>query len=403
MLFSLLLMAALAGTGSDQVPRRATFADAVQLANDGHEADALAAFQVLAATNPDDHQARLWIARLHERMHHPDRAEAVYRSVLLEDPSNIDARVGVAATLLARGEPDAAIDVLDAAERLAPQSDLVLATLGQAHRETGHPSIGIAYLERAVALAPTEQHRLRLEDARRAYLHRVETRGFTEQFNGPTPDSRSGDLIVDVRVGDEVRALARGQIQRKFGVREERGGGGLEWQAARSTKVRGHALIGPDARVMPEGDYLAEADYTYRNWGWTGTFRYFDFEGAWTAVVSPGATWLAADRLLVGLRYALTFTDANTFTARQTGHTVQLRGAYQWRPRLAVLASYASGVDDFDTFSIDRIGDFRADTASAGLRYELPTLTSVAGAYEHQWRERGIRMRRFTISLAQRF
>ena len=44
-----------------------TFDQAIQMAGDGRDAEALAAFQQIAAANPDDLKARLWIAQLQER------------------------------------------------------------------------------------------------------------------------------------------------------------------------------------------------------------------------------------------------------------------------------------------------------------------------------------------------
>jgi tetratricopeptide (TPR) repeat protein len=328
MLFSLLLVALLACDEPQQAPA-ATFADAVQLANDGRESEALAAFQRLVAANPNDHEGRIWIGRLHERMNHPERAEAVYRSVLLEDPVNLDAMLGVAATLLARYQPEEAIDVLERAEKLASQSDVVLAAPGRAYRQAGDTVRAITYYERAFAVAPTEQHRLSLEDVRLSYLHHVETRGFSEQFNGTTPDSRAGDVAVNVRLTDRLRAVGRGQIQRKFRVREERGGGGVEWKWKSTTTLRGQILVGPDAVVMPEGDYLGEIDYISGRATWTATVRYFDFTGAWTSVVSPSVSWLASERLSFGARYALSVTESNALVSRETGHSLHLRGAYR--------------------------------------------------------------------------
>ena len=63
---------------------------------------------------------------------------------------------------------------------------------------------------------------------------------------------------------------------------------------------------------------------------------------------------------------------------------------------------YAAGVEDFENFSIDRVGDFRANTLSGGFRIDLPTLTAVVGNYERQWRT-GADMNRFSLSLQQRF
>src|SRR5258707_12955713 len=73
---------------------------AIQLAQEGRNAEALAALQKIVAANPEDHTARLWIASVHARMGHPDVAEAVYHSVVLEDPGNVDAWVGLGNVLL---------------------------------------------------------------------------------------------------------------------------------------------------------------------------------------------------------------------------------------------------------------------------------------------------------------
>ena len=70
LLLTLLLVFAPAGTALAQTAA----ADAAKLADEGHEGEALAAFRLLAAQNPNDLEARLWIARLHERMGHPDQA-----------------------------------------------------------------------------------------------------------------------------------------------------------------------------------------------------------------------------------------------------------------------------------------------------------------------------------------
>ncbi|OFW01402.1 MAG: hypothetical protein A3I61_18210 [Acidobacteria bacterium RIFCSPLOWO2_02_FULL_68_18] len=405
MLFPLLLAVVLlvpaAGSAFAQVGP--TSAEAIQLANDGRSAEALASFQRLAAANPNDHEARLWIARLHDRLGHPDEAESVYRSVLLEDPANLDAALGVASTLLAREEAAETIELLEAIEERAPRNAEVLALLGRAHRLAGRTDRAIAYFRRAVAIAPTAEHRLRLEDARLSYLHRIETRGFTEQFSGSAPDSRNGDLTVNVRLSERLRILGRGQVQRKFAVSEQRGGGGVEWRWRRATSLRGHVLVGPDNLVMPEGDVLGELDYTFGQATWTATVRYFDFAGARTTFVSPAVSWRASARATWALRYAMSFTDSNRQTSYEIGHTAHVRAAYRLHRRLWLQTGYAAGVEDFDNFSSDRIGDFRASTVSGGFRLDLPTLTTVVGGYEHQWRRRNIDMGRMTVGLQQRF
>jgi tetratricopeptide (TPR) repeat protein len=407
MVFSFLLATMLA---LDPAPQGdfATFSQAVEAANDGRDAEALASFQRLANMNPDDLDARLWIARLHVRMGHQDLAEPVYRSVLLEDPSDLEAMLGVANALLARGEVDEAEELLKVAESIEPENDEVLYAVGRSHYYSGRTPRAIEYFERAYAVSPTDQHRMSLEGARLSYLHRVELRGSNEQFGGTTPDTQFGDMTVNIRLNDRWRVFARGQAQRKFGVSEQRGGGGAEWRWKETTVLRGHALVMPDNVIMPEGDYMGELQYTYLDATWSGSVRYFDFTGARATVISPAVQWMpAAGRIALGLRYALSVSETRPpsnplTTTTSAGHSLHVQGAYRWLRRVWLQTGYAAGVEDFENFSSDRLGDFQANTVSAGFRIDLPTLTGIVGNYERQWRT-GPNMNRFSLSLQQRF
>jgi len=381
-----------------------THTEAVQVANEGRDAEALAAFQRLAAMNPADHAARLWIARLHVRMGHQSLAEAVYRSVLLEDPANVEAMAGVAAALIARDEPALAFEILEPAAKLAPDNDEVLALLGRAHEQSGRSTDSVAYFERAVGAAQTPQHRQALERARLAYLNRIEIRGANEQFDGTTPDTNGGDVVLNIRISDALRVIGKGQVQRKFALTEERGGGGLEWRMKPATILRGQALIGPDNQVMPEGDFLGEVEHTVRGVTWTGTLRHFTFDGTNTTFISPAVEWMATDRLSVALRYALSLTDTDSISSMEVGHSLHVRPIYRINPQVWIQGAYAAGVEDFENFSIDRVGDFRAQTLSGGIRFNLPILTAIIANYERQfWRSDDVDVGRVTLSLQQRF
>jgi YaiO family outer membrane protein len=399
MLFTLLLVTALAGEPAQALP---TFADAVQMAETGRTEEALAAFQRLVAVNPNDRAARLWIARLYERMGEPERAEPVYRSVYLEDKSSVDALLGLASSLAAQHAEREAMDMLARAEELEPQNQAVLEAQARAHRRVGSPERAVVYYERVSAAEPTEQHLLSLEDARRTYQHRVDVRGFSEQFSGTAPNSTNGEVAVNYRLSDRTRIVGRAEVQRKLGFREARGGGGVDWRWKQTVTLRGHALVAPDKVVMPEGDYLGELQHVYGRSVWTYTFRHFDFTGARVAVLSPAVTWPFMDRLDVSLRYALSFTETTTLS-NEAGHSLQARGTYQYRPRFAILGGVAAGVEDFDHFSVDRIGDFRALTVGVGARYDLRTLTAVVGMFDWQSRRGGVNMSRLTLSVQQSF
>ena len=379
-------------------------ADNALLAQDRGTATAeLESLRKLAAANPNDHAARMGIARLHERMGHPELAGPVYESVLLEDPANLEARLALVATLLATDNSERALEVLEPVEEREAQNPAVLSLLARGHRMEGRERVSLGYYERAAAVDPTEPQLTTLETARLRYAHRVETRGFSEQYNGSTPDGRGGEVVLDYRLRERWRIVGRGQVQRKLGVSEHRVGGGAAWQWKPGLTVRGHALFGPDNVVMPEGDYLGEVAYEYRAATWLLDVRHFDFTGARTLVISPAVSWVATDRILLNLRYAASHSVSNTFASAEGGHSAHIRGEYRLRNRVWLHGGYAAGVEDFENFSIDRIGDFRANAVSGGVRIDLPTLTSVVAGYEHQWRSSSVSMGRVTLGLQQRF
>jgi len=72
-------------------------------------------------------------------------------------------------------------------------------------------------------------------------------------------------------------------------------------------------------------------------------------------------------------------------------------------PRVSIQAAYAAGVEDFDNFSIDRIGDFRANAVSGKFRVDLPTLTALVSRYEYQWQRLDRQIGRVTVSFLQSF
>ena len=375
---------------------------AIELAQSGRNAEALAAMQKLAAANPEDHLTRLWIANVHMRMGHPELAEPVYRSITIEDPADVDAWVGLGTALLHQDRVVEGLDVLRRAEQIGSENPNVIAALATAYQLAGDDRRSIEYRQRLVTMSPTKANVMRLEDARRAYGHRIETQGYDEDFNGPTQSTRASDFAVNYRLSEVVRVIGRAQLQTKFGRREDREGAGVEWRWTPWGTVTGQVLVGTGNRVMPQHDYLGRIDYGYRRTTWTGQLRYFDFFGANVLLLSPGVTVAPSTQWTVGLRYAVTSTDLATVTGIKS-HTFDVRVARELKPRIWARGGYVRGIENFENFSIDRVGDFRANTAMAALQILLPSLTSIVGSYDYQWRADDVRMGRASIALVQAF
>ena len=375
---------------------------AIQLTQEGRNGEALAALQKIAAADPNNHLTRLWIANVHARMGHPDLAEAVYRSIVLEDAQNVDALVGLGTVLLQQDRVSEGLDVLKRAEQLSPENPKVWTALASAYRLTGDSPETIAYYQRIATTSPTPANRINLENARREYRHRFESQSFGEDYNRNTPATRGGDIAMNVRLNESLRAIGRWQVQRKFNRTENRGGGGIEWRWTPWGTFTGQVLVNDSDRVLPQRDYLGRVDYGYHRATYSAALRYFDFFGADVTMFSPGITVAVTPQWTFGARYAFTTTDTATATGTEA-HTLDLRAAHEIAPRIWVRGGYIRGIENFDQFSVDHIGDFRANTATAAVQFLFPSLTSIVGSYDYQWRSNNVRMGRINISLVQAF
>jgi hypothetical protein len=191
-------------------------------------------------------------------------------------------------------------------------------------------------------------------------------------------------------------------VQKKFNRTENRGGGGFEWRWTPWGTLSGQVLVNDSDRVLPQRDYLARVDYGYHRATYTAALRYFDFFGANATMFSPGVTVALTPRWTLSGRYAFTTTDTATSTAVES-HTLDLRAAHEIAPRIWVRGGYIRGIENFDQFSIDHIGDFRANTATAAIQFLFPSLTSIVAGYDYQWRHNDVRMGRVNVSLVQGF
>jgi len=403
MFVALLLTTMLAGpAGGGQATQIPTQAEAEAMAQQGKPEAALDAFRKRAAANPKDVAARLSIARLHEQMGHPELAEPVYRSVMLEAPDNVDAMIGVGTTLVSLERGDEALLILDRAVKLAPKNAGLLAALGAAHLQAANIKLGLSYLELAVSIDPSPANHRALEQARRTYGHHIVASGVLEQFNGGVSDTGSGNLVVDYRLLDTFRVMARGQYQRKFGFSDQRGGAGFEWRPQPRTAIIVQALVGPDNDILPETDAFVQIRQSSRRAGVSVGYRYADFQGAHVSVITPGAEWLGPKASLA-FSYSLATTTLEGFSDAVYGHSATVDGRYRLQPRFWIRLGYAYGVENFDSLSPDRLGNFKAHTARGGLRIDMATATSLFGLYEYQQRPGDIKMNRVSVSLSQSF
>jgi tetratricopeptide (TPR) repeat protein len=387
-----------------QQPAADARAEAERLALTGAYAEALQRFQAIVAASPDDLESRVWIGRLQQRTGHADRAADVFRSVLTVSPDHVDALVGLGSALTKLDRPDEAVEALSKAEKLAPENADLLAAQGAAHLAAWRVRLSLAYYQRAVLLKPGDPAiREAQEEARRIHGHRLTAGGYYEAYSTATADTWSGYGEINLRLGDSIRVSARGQQQHKFGETEVRAGGGVEWRPTRHWAFRGHALAGSDTTVLPQFDGGVAVDFTKHRITYTAGVQWVDFEAARAVIVSPGLTVQMNDALAVLARYSRSETEFLS-SGDWIGHDSGLLGVrLRLLPRVWAEGAWATGIENFDTLSIDRLGKFDADTLRGALQIDFRSLTSIHGTYEYQWRGDDTKMLRVTASVVQRF
>lgn len=394
-----------------QQPASNARAEAERLARTGSYAEALQRFEAIVAASPDDLDARIWIGRLQTLTGRPDRAVDVLRAVLGSDPRRTDALIALGTALTDLDRPADAIVELSRAEQLAPDDPDLLAAQGAAHLAAGHARLALAYYARAALLRPADPTiRSAYEDARRRLGHRIGVSGFFESYSEPTPDAWAGSVELNVRVSDPVRLFVKAQAQDKFDERDARGGGGIEWRASHRWFLRGHAMFGADSQVLPGLDTGGEAEFAKQRFSVVAGLQYVDFEpstpGAIAArawILSPGLSVRLSDDLTALARYYRSLTEFAASGDWVVNDSGLLGLRLQVSPRVWIEGAWAGGTESFDTLSIDRLGNFDANTLRAAMQIDFGSLTSIAGAYEYQWRQDDQRMTRVTANLVQRF
>jgi len=380
-----------------------TFEAAQELARSGRHAEALAAFEALAARNPEDFDSRVWLGRLLAWAGRRDDAIAAYRDVIARAPRYVDARVGLAGVLLALGRVDEAWDVIEDAEALAPGNPDVLAIKGRALRRLGRPSDALAAFDAAYARTPEDADlEIVRERTRRMVAHRAHV-SVAQEASDDVPETSIVDADVDLHVEDGLRVFGRLQWQQRAGFDDARGGAGLEWHAAPRAILRGAFLLSPGSPRLARTDVGGEVETAAGRTQPSIGVRYLDFAGAQVWVLGPAISVDVNDDVAIALRYYYsrsTFQPSGRTRGDQSG---ALMGRWQASRRLSLSAAYARGYESFDILSVDRLGRFRADTIAGGTRVDLRSLTSFAVGVEHQWRTGDRQLTRVTFDIVQHF
>ena len=328
-----------------------------------------------------------------------DAAEARFRATLAERPGDIDARVGLALTLLRRGQWEEALPLLREVEREAGDNADFFHALAIAYRRSGDDARALHYYIRAKALGPSDPDvAAGFANTVRAYGHSITLEGFGEQQDGG--GAASGTLIAAVRVAPRLHVDSSVRLQDRAAARDMLTGGGMRWRAARSTDVSARALAGPGNTTLARADVVAAVVHYTGDFEWGLNVRALSFAAADVAAASA-AMALDRGRSRSDLRYTYSLSQFDQ-SAEQTGdHSVMLRQTWRGWRHAAVSATYAYGIESFETLTADRVGALSTTTLAGGARFSLPSLSELHATWEHQWRSNHTTVDRFTVAVVR--
>ena len=379
-------------------------AQAEQLARSGAYRAALERFQALAAANPGDIEARIWIARLHAWMGDDERAVAVYESILATQPQHVDALIGLGDAFVRMGRLHDAGDVLGRAESQSPQNPALLVALGRLNHASGHLDRALDYFQRALAIDSTSTTvRAELEAVQRERAHRIDVGYLFEHFNqDATPDPQAGFGSVNLRVNDALRVSGTVQYERKFSEGEARGGAGIEWHLTPALQVHAGALIGDDGLILPKVDGYGGINYRSGRATWSFDLRFAEFDSVDVQIGGAGLRLALTSQADAWAKYYRFSTDYTMGTSDIVQSWV-LGASGHPAPAWTVGAEYTRGPDQLEMLSIDQTGTFETNTYSGFIDLLLTPMLSVQGRYDYQDRPAEVRVHRATFRLVHRF
>jgi len=404
LLATICLGVALTASAQNQATDRR--AEAERLANSGAYAEALRAFQALAAANPDDIEARMWIARMHEKLGQPEHAADVYRSILASQPQNLDALIGAGNALVSLGRLGEAADVLNRAEAIAADRPAVLIAQGHLHEAANRTTLALAYYERAIALDPSNTAARQAAEALRARrAHRVQVdydfQKFDFEGSAPHDTVHLGTFDLNGRVADQFRVFARVQAQHGFDSDEQRAGGGIEW-ITRHSEIRLGALAGFDTAILPDADGFLTASVVSGRTRWSFDVQGADFDDENLWIFGPGLAILLPRSGELSFRYYRGRATASETTDVIATDTVALSLEGHVAKHTWASIGYTHGIDRLDWLTIDRIA-FEADTAAFRLGFDFNPFTTLEAGYDFQSRPDSVRVHRARLGLTYRF
>jgi len=276
-----------------------------------------------------------------------------------------------------------------------------LTALARAYRRSGNDRRALEYYKRALTIAPGDWDVLEGYEAMiRAYANSIEIEGLAE---GGASDARSASVTGSVRVVPRLRLDGIVRWQTRSGSSDAQAGGGGTFKVNRSTNLAFRLGGGVDNVSLANGDATAEVRH-YRGPFEIGfNFRYLSFTDAHVNSYSPILAWDRGTRWRLATRYTYSWSSFQNTGQTSGDHSALVRESFRVTRRVDTTLTYAYGIESFEDLTADRIANLAAHTVAGSVRVRMPSLTTLAGTWEHQWRANDTVIDRVTVLFVQRF
>ena len=356
----------------------------------------------LSEQDPTSVDYLVWVGRLSARLDDYATATRFYDRALAREPQNTDALVGKAYVLMWQQEFQPAHELLSQAQRITPESTDVLLALARYHYYQGRNREALAQIERVFILDPesSEGRELKSEIALPRPLE-VRLGWGQERFSFASPASK-GYVSVGY-VGDRGRVSGHYERWNEFNEKVNRGGLSFSRQLGDDLWLRGYAMLAPGATVVATQDYTTGfATGLPRGMAVGADYRYLRFEVDQAHVLAPFLEYYFESPAWVRAVFYKSWTEFQPSGVVDSNASFLLRYYQQVTQPMLINVGFAHGSESFSALSVDRLGQFVANTYLGGVDFELTPAYSVGLHYSYQRRSDGNSQNTFGIGLTIR-
>lgn len=365
---------------------------------------ALAIFRRLAEENPQDIEARVWVARVESWKGNYPLAEELYRAVLRDAPNNLEAELGLVDVLSWQQRYGEAMERLQGLRAQYPQDTEVLLRLGKISRWQRHRKEALAYYEEVLRVDPANAEAGDAVDVIRAETnYRLEVGYYLEEFDFAR---NTNGFFTELLYTNNDRAilLGRFQYQNKFSENNTRFTLGGTYRFFTRTWVHAEASLAPTGRVVANQDYTIELTQGFHpRFSTGGAYRFLNFRGANVHVLTALVNWEPHPKLHLFLRYSPARTTFDTPPRSVWNQNGWVRLVWDANRTVSPYVGFAVGSENFSGVSVERLGRFSARTYAAGTEVRVTPRQGFRVGYYYQKRTLGRHEQGVGISYIVRF